>query len=342
MAESAPSLDELLARLDSLDSDVRLEALEALRRYATTRKVSQAIFALRNDADRRVRALARDLLAEIDQRTSASLAVAGAEEQERELRIQEMLKQLQAKEPTDRVTAMKELRQVDDPRVIAAIDKLRKDTNRVVRMLAEEVIANRAASAVSRPTRSTFEGNVMVSSPVSAVQQQEWRERAAGRMGASMVPLLGLLYIVTGLPFAVAALWLWLGKQGVLDAPALASVPKPTPEHFELIRQRLGMPVDVLSLAITFAVAGFQTFGGIGLLFRVETGRKAILVFHAALFVFGLLLPGVGAKIVTGTVAVIIVYYLTRPQIIETFRGAKKSEAAEPDAKYGDMERNTW
>lgn len=342
MAQPASNLEDLLARLDSLDADTRLEALEGIRRYATTRKVSQAVFALRNDPDRRVRGLAREVLAEIDQRTSESLAVPGQEAQERDAWIQEMLVMLKAPEPTDRVTAIKELRQVDDPRVVEAIDKLKRDPNRVVRMLAEEVIAKRKEAAGPRPTRSSFEGNVMVSSPVSEGQQEE-RAAAAGKAGIWFVPWLGALYVLTGLPFAVAALWLWLGKQGFLAAhPTLASLPHPTPEHFELIRQRTGVTVDALTLAMSFAVSGFQTFGGIGLIFRRETGRKAILIFHASFFLLGMLLPGVGAKIVTGIVAVIIVYYLTRPQIVETFRGAKKVEQEPEEAKYGDMERKTW
>lgn len=337
MAQSVSNLDEMLGRLDSLDAETRLEALQEIRRYATTRKVNQAIFGLRNDPDRRVRALAREVLAEIDQRTSESLAVAGHEEQERDLWLQEMLALLQGEEPTDRVTAIKELRQIDDPRVIDAIDKLRKDPNRVVRMLAEEVFAMRKAGGPPRPARTTFEGNVMVSSPVT-----EGPERAASRAGGGLVPWLGALYVLTGVPFTLIALWLWLGKQGALDLPALAAVPRPTPEHFDLLRDRLGVSVDALSLSLTFAIAGFQTFGGIGLLLRRETGRKAILIFHAASFLLGLLLPGIAAKLITGSTAVFIVYYLTRPHIVETFRGVEKVAPAEPGAKYGDMERKTW
>lgn len=344
MAQAAPSLEDFLQRLDSLDANDRLEAIENLRRYAAHRKVTQALFELRNDPDRRVRMAARELLEEADRRTSESLSIPGQESQERDQYINELLLGLKAKDPTDRVTALKGLRILDDPRAIDAVERMKKDANRVVRMLAEEASVSRKEKA-ARPATSTFEGNVMVSSPVSEKVKQDWREKRASRLGPELVPWIGLAYVVTGLPFAAICLYLWLGRQGVFDPRQLGLLDAawaPSAYQYDIMRARLGIPVDPLSLAVAFAIAAFQTLGGLGLMFRRETGRKAILLFHAAFFLFGMLLPGLLSKFLPGATSVIIVYYLTRSQIVATFKGAAKPVENAKPSNYGDMERKVW
>lgn len=344
MAQAAPSLEDYLRRLDSMDADDRLAALEQLRRYASHRKVTQAVFLLRNDPDRRVRMAARELLEEADRRTSESLSVPGHESQERDLYINELLAGLKAQDPTDRVTALKELRVLDDPRAIEAVERMKTDANRVVRMLAEEASVSRKEKA-SRPATSTFQGNVMISSPVSEKPKMDWREKRASRLGPELVPWIGLAYLVTGLPFALTCLYLWLGRQGAFDPKQLGLFDptwQPSPFQYDFVKLRLGIPIDPLSLALAFAIGGFQTLGGFGLLLRYDAGRKMILLFHAAFFLFGMLLPGLLSKFLPGATSVIIVYYLTRPQIIATFKGAPKPEENAKPANYGDMERKVW
>ena len=158
MAQAAPSLEDFLKLLDSMDAKDRLEGIESLRRYASHRKVTQAVFELRNDPDRAVRTAARELLEEADRRTSESLSLPGAQEQERDLYLNELLLALKEADPTDRVTALKELRQLSDPRAIDAVEKCKRDPNRIVRMLAEEASRSREENA-ARPKNSTFEGN---------------------------------------------------------------------------------------------------------------------------------------------------------------------------------------
>lgn len=343
MAQAAPSLDDLLRRLDSLDAQDRLDALDALKRYSTHRKVMQAVFELRNDPDRRVRSVAREILEDADKRTSESLSLPGAEKQERDFYIAELLQALKAQDPTDRVTALKELRMIDDPRAVAAVESCKKDSNRVVRMLAEEAIQTRKVKE-ARPAVSTFEGNVMVSSPVSERPKMDWRERRASRLGPELVPWIGLAYLATGLPFAAVSLYLWADKQGAFDPKQLglfdASL-APTQTAYGLV-QTFGIPLDPLALVLAFAVAAFQTAGGFGLMLRRDAGRKMILLFHAAIFLFGMLLPGVFTKLAPGFASVIIVYYLTRPQIVATFKGAPKPPENPKAANYGDMERKVW
>ena len=344
MAQAAPSLEQLIAQLDSLDATDRFEAIESLKRYAGHRKVTQAVFLLRNDPDRRVRESARALLEEADRRTSESLSVPGHDAQEREEYLKDLLEGLKAQDPTDRVTALKELRMLDDPRAVGAIERMRKDGNRVVRMLAEEAYESRKAKAVPRPTTSEWDGNVMVSSPVSEKPRMNWKERGAGRLGPGLVPWLGLLYVAIGLPFTCVCLWLWLGRRGVFASPSLASFAAyaPLPAHYDLIRLRLGVPGDPVSLALAFVVGAVQTVGGLGLVFRLEGGRKTILLYHAVLFLFGMLLPGIASKVLPGVVSAVIVYYLTRPGIVDTFRGAPGRAAAPTSAQYGEMERKVW
>jgi hypothetical protein len=344
MAKAAPSLEDHLERLESMDPDDRLAAIEELRRYAAHRKVTQAVFELRNDPDRRVRMAARELLEEADRRTSESLSVLGSESQERDLYINELLAALKAKDPTDRVTALKELRVLDDPRAIEAIEKLKTDSNRVVRMLAEEASTSRK-DKIARPATSQFEGNVMVSSPVSERPKMDWREKKASRLGPELVPWIGLAYLATGLPFALLCLYLWMGRQGVFDPKQLGLLDAawaPSALQYDFVKLRLGIPVDPLALALAFAIGGFQTLGGFGLLLRRDAGRKLILLFHAAFFLFGMLLPGLLSKFLPGAASVIIVYYLTRPQIVATFKGAAKLEQNAKPASYGDMERKVW
>lgn len=344
MAQAAPSLEDYLKLLDSMDAQDRLEGIEALRRYASHRKVTQAVFDLRNDPDRRVRTAARELLEEADRRTSESLSLPGAQAEERDLYLNELLAALNAADPTDRVTALKELRQLEDPRAIEAVERCKKDGNRVVRMLAEEASKTRK-EAVVRPKTSSFEGNVMVSSPVSEKQKKDWREERASRLGPELVPWIGLAYLATGLPFAAICLYLWLGRQGAFDPAGLSLFDArfaPSPTQYELLKSRLGIPNDALTLSVTFAVATFQTIGGLGLMLRLDGGRKAILLFHAAFFLFGMLLPGTLMKFLPGAASVIIVYYLTRPQIVATFKGGKKPEVPPEKANYGDMERKVW
>ena len=52
--------------------------------------------------------------------------------------------------------------------------------------------------------------------------------------------------------------------------------------------------------------------------------------------------PGVLVKLLPGLVSAVIVYYLTRPAIVATFRGAAAPEPAAKKANYGDMERKVW
>lgn len=353
---AAPSLEDLLAKLDSLDADVRLEALEKIARYAGHRKVNQAVFDLRNDPDRRVRGMARDILEEADRRTSEALSVMGSEKEETSLFLEDLLKGMKAADPTDRVTALKELRTLDDPRAEAAVDAARKDSNRVVRMLAEEAFQARK-NKIERPTRSRFEGNVMVSSPASERPKQEWQERAAGGLGPEMVVWLGLLYVVLGLPLAGLAMYLWTDivgfydpkEMGLLD-PSWAPVPAVKsfaitvgfPATARVLGGKNVVELNVFYLAVGFGIGLIQALGGIGLMLRRETGRRAILMFHALLFLFGMLVPGTAAKIVPGLIAAIVVYYLTRPNIVATFHGAPQPPTEPEPAEYGEMERKTW
>lgn len=345
MAKAAPSLEDYLELLDSMDSKDRLEGIAALRRYASHRKVTQAVFELRNDPDRAVRQAARELLEEADRRTSESLSLPGAEAKERDLYLNELLQTLKAADPTDRVTALKELRQLDDPRAIEAVEKCKKDSNRVIRMLAEEASKARA-EAIVRPKTSTWEGNVMTSSPVSEKpKKKDWREEKASRLGPELVPWIGLAYLAVGLPFAAICLYLWLGRQGAFDPTKLGLFDArfaPSASQYDLLTSRLGVPNDALTLSVTFAIASFQTIGGLGMMLRYDGGRKAILLFHALLFLFGMLLPGTLMKFLPGIFSVIIVYYLTRPQIIATFKGGKKTDVPPDKADYGDMERKVW
>ena len=353
---AAPSLEDLLEKLDSLDSDVRFEALEKVARYAGHRKVNQAVFLLRNDPDRRVRTLARDILEEADRRTSEALSVVGGQKEEEALYLDELLKGMKAVDPTDRVTALKELRILEDPRAIAAVEAARKDGNRIVRMLAEEAFQTRKKNE-KRPTKSRFEGNVMVSSPASERPKLEWRERAAGGLGPEMVIWLGLLYVVLGLPIAGLTLYLWADVIGAFDPKGLALLdrawaPAAGVKSFAL---GLGLPaterlingarttdLNVFFLSVAFGLGAIQSIGGIALMLRRETGRRAVLLYHAILFIFGMLLPGAAMKLVPGFIGAIVVYYLTRPNIIATFRGAPQVDAEAKPAAYGEMERKSW
>ncbi len=339
MTAPANSLESLIKQLDSLDARDRLEALEGLRRYVGHRKVDQAIFMLRNDSDRKVRELARLHLAEAEKRTAESLSVVG-DTREKEEHLNDLLELFGSSDPTDRVTALKELRTIDHPKAREAVQKAKRDQNRVVRMVAEKAEEDAALDEEKKSKVSRFENGVMVSSPVSGARQakQGFKERVAGSMAVEFVPFLGMIYLAVSVPPAALYLWMWLTEFGVLD-PAMAV----DPAVKSVTEKVLQLEVDPLRLMILLTVSLWQAVAGLGVMFRREWGRKSALAWHAAMILFGLLLPSLWRKIIPAAVNMILFYYLTRKDVAETFVGYEKPGGeGGPPSDYGTMERKVW
>lgn len=333
-------LDTLLKQAGSLDADERFEAIDQLKRYAGHRKVSQAAWELRNDPDRRVRTIAREILEEADRRTSGALAVQGQVEDEREQRIDELLADLSHAQPFERVTALKALQFfLPHPKIDAALERLRKDPDRTVRLLIAQMLDERKERERDgeKPQVNEIVGGVLVSSPYTKKRKKAWKEATADRLAPEMIPWIGFLYLLLGLPGAVTALWLWASVQGYID-PGLS--PDATLHH--TIEAILGMTLDPLSLALSFAGFSLMVVGGVGLMVRQEWGRRAILLYHAILGLFGFLIPGLAFKFIPVLISGFVIFFLTRREIVTAFKGHDAGAAPAPPAKYGDIDRKTW
>ncbi|HVO30975.1 MAG TPA: hypothetical protein VMV18_09570, partial [bacterium] len=218
-----PAIEALLKQALSIDAGERLDAVEQLRKYAGIRKVNQVAYELRNDADRRVREAARSILEDSDRRTSGSLALPGQVENERDVRIEELLAELFGTTPFERVTALKQLEFfLPHPKIEAALEKLRRDPDRTIRLLVIQLLEERAVLARDgeKPKVNQIEDGVLVASPYSKRVKKDWREAQAGRMGPEMVPFLGFLYLAVGVPTSALSLWMWVSEQNYID-PAL-------------------------------------------------------------------------------------------------------------------------
>lgn len=332
---TAPDLHELIGLLDSLDARERMRGLEGLRKYVGHRKVDQAVYLLRNDPDREVRSVARDLLLEAERRTSESLSVVGGDEKAVETRIDELIAELSASDPTDRVTALKELRMHDHPRAFEAVKRMRKDSNRVVRMLAEKAVEDRATG--ENAVRTSFRAGVMVATgPIGAVSAAP-----AGRNNAELVPMLGIFYLAIGLPLTLFAFWLWLGDQALLE-PGWA----PDPSIQDTVEKALRTTLDPLTLALVFSAGLWVTSGGAGLLGRKPWGRRSLLAFHSLMVAASLLAPSAFAKIILAASNIAMVFMLTRPAVVRIFDGDPDGDegSGEPPGQtdYGTTERKVW
>lgn len=337
---SNPAIDALLKQALSIDAAERLEAVEQLRKYAGIRKVNQVAYELRNDADRRVREAARTILEEADRRTSGSLALPGQVENERDVRIDELLAELNGTTPFERVSALKQLEFfLPHPRIEAALEKLRKDPDRTIRLLVIQLLEERAARARDgeKPKVNQIEDGVLVASPYSKKHKKAWRESQADRMGPEMVPFVGFLYLAVGVPSSALSLWMWVSAQNYID-PALA----PSPALERSLEAVLGVDADPLTLALMFGSSMLMTLGGVGLMLRREWGRRSILLYHAILALFGFAVPGLFPKFFGVGIAVVVIYFLTRPEIARSFKGYDDGKKGPPPTNYGDMERKTW
>lgn len=340
--EARDGLESILQRLGAMDADERLEALGLVRRYVGTRKADQAIYELRNDPDRRVRMLARDLLAEGEKRTGESLSVVGKEDEASTAQLDELIQEMKAADPTDRVTALKVLRTINHPRAAAAVEAAKRDPNRVVRMLAEKAIEDRITGEQRLATRTKIENGVMVTMEVEPAKGDDaWAKRGNG-MGPEAVPMLGLLYVLIGVPAAALSLWLWLGDQALIS-PASS----PDPSIRTAIEGVIRMPLDPFMLAITLALMLWQTVGGGALLVKNDWGRKTLLAYHSVLAVASVLLPGAFAKIIGAAANGFMAYVLSRPSVIRVFAPpVAPRDPDDPDDSvshdYGQTERKVW
>lgn len=339
--EARDSLESLLPRLAALDAEERLEALGLVKKYVGTRKADQAIYELRNDPDRRVRTLARELLVEGEKRTGESLSIRGQETAASTEQLDELIQGMKASDPTDRVTALKVLRTINHPRAAAAVEAAKKDPNRVVRMLAEKAIEDRISGERAMATRTKIENGVMVTMDVEPEKNDAWQKKGNG-MGAEAVPMLGLLYLLVGAPAAGLSLWLWLGDQALIS-PASA----PDPSIRTSIEQVIRMPLDPFMLAITLALMIWQTIGGGALLVKNEWGRRSLLAYHSVLAIGCVLLPGAFPKIVGAGLNGFMAYVLSRPSVVRVF--APPVAPRDPDDPgesvshdYGETERKVW
>lgn len=339
--ETRANLDAILKRLAAMDAGERLEALGEARKYVGTRKADQAIYELRNDPDRRVRTLARELLVEGDKRTGESLSVIGKESAASTEQLDELIEGMKAEDPTDRVTALKVLRTINHPRAAAAVEKAKKDPNRVVRMLAEKAIEDRIEGEARAVLRTRIENGVMVPIPVEERANDAW-QKPGSKLGAEAVPMLGLLYLLVGAPAAAFSLWLWLGDQALIS-PAQS----PDPSIRTTIEQLIRTPLDPFMLAITLAIMLWQTVGGGALLVKNEWGRRSLLAYHSVLAIGSVFLPGAFPKIIGAGLNGFMAYVLTRPSVVRVFAPPEiPRDPDEPDDsvshEYGNTERKVW
>lgn len=339
-ASASPALDALLEQLGSLDASDRLEAINQVRKYAAHRKVKQAVFELRNDPDRRIRDIAREILDEAERRTSESLSVAGSVDAEANELLEELLKDLTHPQPFERVKALKQLRLMPpNARIDKAVLGLKRDPDRTVRLMVEQMLEEKAKAVREgeRPAVNDFQDGVLVASPYSKKAVKSGKEAAADRLGPEMVPYVGFGYLVLGLPLAAASLWMWLFVQGYLR-PDQA----PDPAMQRGIAEVLGVNGDPLMLALLLTMSALQAISGLGMMFRQEWARKGILLFHALLAFGGLFLPSVWLKLAPGMVAGVVLYFLTRHEIVKSFKGHDAGKPKGPPANYGSMDRKTW
>ncbi len=337
---SSPGLDALLAQLESIDPEERLEAIQQVRRYAGNRKVTQAVYELRNDGDRRVRTIAREIMEDGERRTSESLSIPGAADREQEERVEELLADLRHAQAFERVGALKQLRLMPpNPKIEAAILNLRKDPDRTVRLMIEQMLDEQAKTKVEgvRPEVNDFQDGVLVASPYSKKSQKAWKESTADRFGPELIPYVGFFYFALGLPLLLASSWLWSATQGVLKPEQM-----PDPSIRGGLEELLGIHADPLNLAIILLLTGLQTIGGLGTMFRREWGRKMVLLFHTLMALAGLFLPSVWWKIFFGTFMTIVLYFLTRREIVKAFKGNDEERPPGPPPKYGEIERKVW
>ncbi len=228
-------------------------------------------------------------------------------------RIEDLLARLESTEPSDRIAAIRELKVYDDPRAEAAIEKARRDSDRVVRMVAERARDERLER--DGPTHSNrFEDGLLVSfDAASAVERTARRGQDAAI--ASVVQLGGLLYALAGGAAASAAGLLWLEDQGALPL-AVPSLPDARALFVRVAR----IEPDPVSLALTVALGGLATLAGLGVVLQREWGRRATTLFHAAVLLLGLSLPGVAWKVAPLAWMAIAVYVLSRRNVARRFR----------------------
>lgn len=339
--EARDGLEAILRRLAAMDANERYEALGEARKYVGTRKADQAIYELRNDPDRRVRTLARELLAEGDKRTGESLSVVGKESEASTAKLDELIEEMKGQDPTDRVTALKVLRTINHPRAAAAVEAAKRDPHRVVRMLAEKAIEDRIEGEARAVLRTRIENGVMVPIPVEEQANDAWK-KPGSKMGAEAVPMLGLLYLLVGGPGAAFSLWLWLADQGLLSATA-----SPDPSVRTSIEQLVRGKLDPFMLAISFTLMLWQTVGGGALLLKKEWGRRSLLAYHSVVAIGCVFLPGAFSKIIGAGFHGFMAYVLSRPSVVRAF--APPEVPRDPDNEdgstshdYVQTERKVW
>jgi hypothetical protein len=254
--------------------------------------------------------------------------------------LSDLLALFASPDPTDRVTALKELRMIDHPKARDVVQKAKRDPNRVVRMVAEKAEEDAALEEERKSKVTRFENGIMVSSPSSDVKEppKSWKEKAAGAMATELVPFVGIFYLIVSVPAVGLYLWMWLSEFGMLE-PAM----QVDPSVREVSEKILQLELDPFRVMVLLSVAAWQALAGVGVLFRREWGRKTALAWHAAMILFGLLLPSLWRKMIPGIVNMILFYYLTRKDVAETFVGHEKpGGSGGPPSDYGTIERKTW
>ena len=348
MAGSSPELDGILQRLGSLDGDERLEALEQVKRYAGNRRVDQAVFEMRNDADRRVRAAARALLAESERKSSSGLAVQGAVQQEASEHLDELLKLAQSQVNTDRMTALKELRKIDHPKAVAAVEAMKRDPDRTVRMVAGAAVEDRVTrNSVSTGGHRIENGLLVNTSPVAM------GSAPVKPMNVELISTIGLVYLAVGIPASLLCLWIWLGVQGILPHPCARGAmaagclrpgqfdASPPPGLMQgAVHAGLG---DPLLLAVLIAVGLWVAVAGAGLAGRKPWGRHTALSAHAVLALSSLAMPDIPTKLGFGILNLFLCWLYTRPALVLALEPPKP---ADPDAPVQrdqvSHERKVW
>jgi hypothetical protein len=326
-------LASLIDQLTSLDPEDRLRSLMQLKRYAGTRQVDQAVHELRNDGDRRVRSLAREYLQEAEKRQAEALALPGAQNKGASELLQELLKLGDSDDPTQRVTAIKQLRMMDNPEAVAQVRKMRKDSNRVVRMIAESAVEDRETGS-SRTSGKRVVDGILVNEPDPGLEAAPKEGRD---LWIEIVPMAGLGYLALGVPLGLVTLWLWADAQGLLGA-----APKPDAAIGAMAERILGLTLDPFKLAVGFAICLWMGLCGAGLLQRRQWGRRAMMSLHSLLALLGLLHPAMFGKLFLGVVNVTIVYFLSRPGVNKAFEAEGAGAPPVRSTDYGNTERKTW